>query len=165
MATYRIVSLVIASEGHCLKHFKPFCNKVVRLCFKTRTGNSWRFVFFALTTIVADTWPSIIIDSYFWLRFTFSASSAFPVLLTEAQLPAILFPRLLNELLLPVISPSFRNGILWRIFEHSTSVMGNFDKPNFNQLVNGTGECQGQSKFVPVWRSKSVPLGLKNIGY
>jgi hypothetical protein len=25
--------------------------------------------------------------------------------------------------------------------------------------------CQGQSKFVPVWRSKSVPLGLKNIGY
>ncbi len=26
-------------------------------------------------------------------------------------------------------------------------------------------ECQGQSKFVPVWRSKSVPLGLKNIGY
>ncbi|MBT5470550.1 MAG: hypothetical protein HOK41_08085, partial [Nitrospina sp.] len=24
-------------------------------------------------------------------------------------------------------------------------------------------ECQGQSKFVPVWRSKSVPLGLKNI--
>jgi hypothetical protein len=26
-------------------------------------------------------------------------------------------------------------------------------------------KCQGQSKFVPVWRSKSVPLGLKNIGY
>jgi HD-like signal output (HDOD) protein len=25
--------------------------------------------------------------------------------------------------------------------------------------------CQGQSKNVPVWRSKSVPLGLKNIGY
>ncbi len=25
--------------------------------------------------------------------------------------------------------------------------------------------CQGQSKFVPSWRSKSVPLGLKNIGY
>ncbi len=27
------------------------------------------------------------------------------------------------------------------------------------------GTCQGQSKFVPSWRSKSVPLGLKNIGY
>ena len=25
-------------------------------------------------------------------------------------------------------------------------------------------DCQGQSKNVPAWRSKSVPLGLKNIG-
>jgi hypothetical protein len=25
-------------------------------------------------------------------------------------------------------------------------------------------KCQGQSKNVPAWRSKSVPLGLKNIG-
>jgi hypothetical protein len=29
----------------------------------------------------------------------------------------------------------------------------------------GFADCQGQSKFVPSWRSKSVPLGLKNIGY
>ena len=28
---------------------------------------------------------------------------------------------------------------------------------------NGKKECQGQSKIVPAWRSKSVPLGLKNI--
>jgi integrase len=27
-----------------------------------------------------------------------------------------------------------------------------------------SGKCQGQSKNVPAWRSKSVPLGLKNIG-
>jgi endonuclease YncB( thermonuclease family) len=32
------------------------------------------------------------------------------------------------------------------------------------QIRRGLAWCQGQSKFVPVWRSKSVPLGLKNIG-
>ncbi len=32
-----------------------------------------------------------------------------------------------------------------------------------NAARNEEEECQGQSKFVPVWRSKSVPLGLKNI--
>jgi hypothetical protein len=38
-------------------------------------------------------------------------------------------------------------------------------KINSVKKVRFSANCQGQSKFVPVWRSKSVPLGLKNIGY
>jgi cytochrome c len=37
--------------------------------------------------------------------------------------------------------------------------------PDFNDEQIDELICQGQSKFVPSWRSKSVPLGLKNIGY
>ncbi|MFT4577691.1 MAG: monomeric isocitrate dehydrogenase [Nitrospinales bacterium] len=33
------------------------------------------------------------------------------------------------------------------------------------RIISQFPDCQGQSKNVPVWRSKSVPLGLKNIGY
>jgi hypothetical protein len=52
------------------------------------------------------------------------------------------------------------------VVDHSkviTKIIQNFlSKSGFEA---GNIFCQGQSKFVPVWRSKSVPLGLKNIGY
>jgi hypothetical protein len=40
-----------------------------------------------------------------------------------------------------------------------------FSSEDLCKLEENVSQCQGQSKNVPVWRSKSVPLGLKNIGY
>ena len=33
--------------------------------------------------------------------------------------------------------------------------------PTVGSVSNADAQCQGQSKNVPAWRSKSVPLGLK----
>ena len=42
------------------------------------------------------------------------------------------------------------------LLKHQTRMVG-------IRMTDPSFLCQGQSKIVPAWRSKSVPLGLKNI--
>ena len=55
MEIYRIVSLVILSRVHGLKHLKSFFNKVVRVCFKGSVGDTWGKWYWIVTSIVLET--------------------------------------------------------------------------------------------------------------
>ena len=52
MEIYRIVSLVILSRVHALKHLKPFFNIVVRVCFKGSVGGTWGKWYWMVTSSV-----------------------------------------------------------------------------------------------------------------
>ena len=55
METYRIVSLVILSRVHRLKHLKSFLNKVVRVYLMGSVDDTWGECCLMVTSIVRDT--------------------------------------------------------------------------------------------------------------
>ena len=55
METYRIVSSVILSGVHGLKHLKSFLNIVVRVCFKGSVDDTWGYWHLMVTSIARDT--------------------------------------------------------------------------------------------------------------